>query len=158
MTKASSSNYRERLWPSPGLLIALLLLLPAVYMVITPISRAMALPLAIIVYVVISGSLVLMSPTVQVSGGVLSAGSARIPASALGEIELLDDAALRRTIGPGADARAYLLVRGFIHRGLRIEVIDANDPTPYWVLTSRKPQRFAAALESAKAEASTNAA
>jgi len=42
-------------------------------------------------------------------------------------------------------------VRGFIHRGLRIELIDSEDPTPYWVVTSRNPQRFAAAIEAAKA-------
>ena len=102
-------------------------------------------------YVLIAGSLVLMSPVVQVVDGVLSAGSARVPVSALGEIQELDDAKLRKTIGPGADARAYLLVRGFIHRGLRIELIDSEDPTPYWVVTSRNPQRFAAAIEAAKA-------
>ncbi len=154
MTKAASPTYRERLWPSPGLLIALLLLLPAVFMVMTPIEAALALPIAILVYLLISGSLVLMSPVVAVSNGVLSAGSAQVPVSALGEVTLLDDAALRRTIGPGADARAYLLVRGFIHKGLRVEIVDAEDPTPYWVLTTRRPQQFAAAINAARAQAS----
>lgn len=152
MTKVSPSSYRERLWPSPGLLIALLLLLPAVFMVITPIEAALALPAAIAAYVLIAGSLVLMSPVVRVENGVLTAGSAKVPLSALGAVTVLDDAALRKTLGPGADARAYLLVRGFIHRGLRIEIVDAEDPTPYWVLTSRRPQRFAAAIDAAKAE------
>ena len=151
MSNDSPSTYRERLWPSPGLMIALLLLLPAVAMVMTPINATFAIPTAIAVYVLIAGSLVLMSPVVQVVDGVLSAGGARVPVSALGEVQELDDAKLRKTIGPGADARAYLLVRGFIHRGLRIELIDSEDPTPYWVVTSRNPQRFAAAIEAAKA-------
>jgi hypothetical protein len=151
MSNNSTSSYRERLWPSPGLLIALLLLLPAVAMVMTPINAAFAIPTAVAAYALIAGSLVVMSPTVQVAEGFLSAGSARVPVSALGEVQVLDDEALRKTIGPGADARAFLLVRGFIHRGLRIEIVDANDPTPYWVLTSRKPQRFADAIATAKA-------
>ncbi len=154
MTKVSTSSYRERLWPSPGLMIALLLLLPAVYMVMTPLESALALPVAIAVYVLIAGSLLLMAPIVQVKDGVLSAGHANVPVSALGEVQVLDDASLRRTIGPGADARAHLLVRGFIHKGLRIELIDNEDPTPYWVLTSRRPQQFAQAIEAAKAEVS----
>ncbi|MDI6024309.1 DUF3093 domain-containing protein [Leucobacter sp. UT-8R-CII-1-4] len=153
MSKLSSSNYRERLWPSPGLMIALLLLLPAVYMVITPIQASLAIPIAIGVYLLIAGSLVLMSPVVQISDGVFSAGSAKIPVSALGEVELLDDAGLRRAIGPGADARAYLLVRGFIHRGIRVEVTDEADPTPYWILTTRRPQQLAAAIKQANAAA-----
>ena len=151
MSNDSPSSYRERLWPSPGLMIALLLILPAVTMVMTPINAAFAIPTAVAMYLLIAGSLVLMSPVVQVSEGVLSAGSARVPVTALGDVQELDDAQLRKTIGPGADARAYLLVRGFIHRGLRIEIIDDQDPTPYWVVTSRKPQRFAAAIEAAKA-------
>lgn len=152
MTKVSTSSYSERLWPSPGLLIALLLLLPAVYMVMTPLESALALPVAIAVYVLIAGSLVLLAPTIHVKGGVLIAGNAQVPVSELGEVQVLDDASLRRTIGPGADARAYLLVRGFIHKGLRIELVDNEDPTPYWVLTSRRPRKFAQAIEAAKAE------
>lgn len=154
MSKVSISSYQERLWPSPGLLIALLLLLPAVFMVITPIQAPLALPIAIAVYVLIAGSLVVMAPVVKVKDGVLSAGTAQVPVAVLGEVEVLDDAALRRTIGPGADARAHLLVRGFIHRGLRIELVDSEDPTPYWVLTSRRPQQFAQAIEAAKNEVS----
>lgn len=92
----------------------------------------------------------LSAPVVQVKDGVLFAGSASIPVSALGQVQVLDDETLRTTIGPGADARAFLLVRGFIHRGLRIEIADSSDPTPYWVLTSRKPQRFADAIAAAK--------
>lgn len=150
MSTDSPKGYRERLWPSPWLMIALLLLIPATIMTVTPIASAIAVPVAIAVYVLIAGSLMLMAPVLDVSAGRLKAGSAEVPVSALGEIALLDDAALRRTIGPGADARAYLMVRGYIHRGLRVEIVDDQDPTPYWVLTTRRPQALAAALEAAK--------
>ncbi len=153
MRNESPAGHRERLWPSPWLLIALLLLLPAVTMVVIPINASVAVPTAVAVYLVITGTLTLMSPVIELSGGELRAGSARIPVSALGEVELLGDAALRRVLGPEADARAYLVVRGYIHRGLRIEIVDAEDPTPYWLLTSRRPQTLAAAIEAAKAEA-----
>lgn len=153
MRNESPAGHRERLWPSPWLLIALLLLLPAVTMVVIPINASVAVPTAVAVYLVITGTLTLMSPVIELSGGELRAGSARIPVSALGEVELLGDAALRRVLGPEADARAYLVVRGYIHRGLRIEIVDAEDPTPYWLLTSRRPQTLATAIEAAKAEA-----
>lgn len=153
MRNESPAAHRERLWPSPWLLIALLLLLPAVTMVVIPINASVAIPTAVAVYLVITGTLTLMSPVIELSGGELRAGSAKIPVSALGEVDLLGDAALRRVLGPEADARAYLVVRGYIHRGLRIEIVDAEDPTPYWLLTSRRPQTLAAAIEAAKAEA-----
>ncbi len=150
MSTDSPRVFRERLWPSPWLLITLLLLVPAVTLTLTPINAGVALPTAIAVYLLVAGSLVLMSPAIEVSGEELTAGSARVPLSALGESQTLGDTALRRLIGPEADARAYLLVRGYIHRGVRIDIVDDQDPTPYWVLTSRRPEELAEAIRTAK--------
>lgn len=153
MTHPTDGTYRERLWPSPWLMIALLLFIPAVTLTVTPISATLALPIAFSVYLIIAGTLTIMSPRIELSDGQLSAGSARIPVKLLGEITRLDDQALRRTIGPDADARAYLVVRGYIHRAVRIEIADEADPTPYWVITTRRPQSLAAALEAARERA-----
>ena len=150
MSKPLPSEFRERLWPSPWLLIVLLLLIPAVMLTVTPLIPELALPIAIAAYVLIAGSLLLMAPSISVRDGVLHAGRASVPVAFTGQIEALDEGSLRRVIGPGADARAYLLVRGHIHRGLRIEITDAADPTPYWVMTTRKPQSLTAAIERAR--------
>lgn len=151
MTKPRESEFNEKLWPSPWLLITLLLLIPAVTMVILPLNQSLAVPLGVLVYAIIAGSLTLMAPSIRVRNGMLHAGGASIPLSLVGETETLDESALRRVIGPGADARAYLLVRGHIHRGVRLEIRDETDPTPYWVLTTRKPQTLVAAISAAKA-------
>ncbi|HWJ84512.1 MAG TPA: DUF3093 family protein, partial [Cellulomonas sp.] len=34
----------------------------------------------------------------------------------------------------------------WIHAGVRIELVDPADPTPYWIVTSRRPDELAAAL------------
>lgn len=147
MSSDPALRYTERLWPSPWLLASLLLLLPAVTLTVTPLSSALAVPIAILVYLLITGAFLLMTPSIVVTAETLRAGHAQIPLSALGEIEVLGSTALRRTIGPEADARAFLLVRGHIHRGIRIEVTDPKDPTPYWVITSRKAEQLAKALQ-----------
>lgn len=150
MSSDSPKAFRERLTPSPWLLIVLLLLIPAVMLTVTPVNAELAVPIAITVYVLIAGSLVLMSPVIEVANGQLSAGSAKAPIAVVGDIEQLNDAALRDLIGPGADARAFLVVRGYIHRGVRIDIVDEADPTPYWVLTTRKPKELAEALSAAR--------
>lgn len=151
MSKDPLVAYSERLWPSPALMITLLLIIPAVMLMIVPLNAAIALPVAIAAYLLIAGSLMLVSPSIRVQDGELFAGSARVPLSLLGEVTQLDDSALRRILGQGADARAFLLVRGYIHRGVHIELHDVDDPTPYWVLTSRRPVALAAAVEAARA-------
>lgn len=142
--------FRERLWPTPWLFVALLLIVPAVTLAVMPLNAGLALPLGIGFYVLIAGSLTLAAPAISVENGILAAGRARIPVSLLGEAVALDSDALRTAIGPQLDARAHLLVRGYIHRGVKIEVTDPADPAPYWVLTTRKPRTLLAAIDAAR--------
>lgn len=130
--------------------IALLLVVPAVALVLTPISAGNAIPIAVTTYVLLAAMSLLMSPSIRVENGVLSAGRAEIPVSQLGKVELLGADALRAAIGPGLDARSFLLVRGWIHRGVKIENIDPADPAPQWILTTRHPEKLAIAIEGAQ--------
>lgn len=144
--ETSGARYRERLLPSISFFVALLLLIPAVALVMTPINPSIAWPMAVGLYLFAAVVFVVLSPVIEVRDGTLFAGRAQIPVSLLGGIEPLGAEALREAIGPSADARSFMLVRGWIHRGLRIAVNDPADPTPYWILTSRKPLNLAAAL------------
>jgi len=83
---------------------------------------------------------------VQVGDGELRAGRARIGAEHLGTSTALDPEASRRLAGVEADARAYLLVRPYLKRAVRVEIRDPADPTPYWLIGTRHPERLAAAL------------
>ncbi|WP_336651000.1 MULTISPECIES: DUF3093 domain-containing protein [unclassified Leucobacter] len=142
--------YRERLLPGVGLYIALLLLVPAVALVLTPIDSTLALPVGIAAYLIVAVAVTLMCPLITVQGQRLTAGRAEIPVQQLGSIELLGSEGIRAAIGPGVDARSYLVVRGWIHRGVRIENIDPADPAPFWIITTRHPQKLAEAIEAAK--------
>jgi len=149
--RARTTDYRERLVPGPGLFLAVLLVVPAISLVLTPVNASIAFPTAVIVYLLCAVLLFTLSPTVTLSDGVLEAGRARIPVDQLGDIELLGAEALRHAIGPGLDARCYLLVRGWIHRGVKIENIDQADPAPFWIITTRHPRRLADAIEATRA-------
>ncbi|QIM16567.1 DUF3093 domain-containing protein [Leucobacter insecticola] len=154
MTIASDMlPYRERLIPGPGLFTALLLVVPGVSLVMLPIASELAVPVAVVIYALLVGTFLLLSPSLRVEGGRLTAGRASIPVDQLGSVELLGVEALRLAIGPGNDARNFLLVRGWIHRGVRIENIDPADPAPYWVLTTRHPEKLARSIEAARSNA-----
>lgn len=147
------TSYTERLWPTPWLFVATLLLLPAVTLVLTPVNVTVAVITAIVTYLVVGAAMLLSAPRISVVDGTLIAGNARIPVRMLGKVDELDDNALRLAIGPGCDARAHLMLRGYIHSGVRVEVTDVNDPAPYWVLTTRRPADLAAAINTARAAA-----
>lgn len=73
--------------------------------------------------------------------------------SALGEAEILEPEEARAWRTYKADTRAFLLLRSYIPRALRVEVTDPDDPTPYLYLSTREPERLAAALKTARAAA-----
>ena len=84
---------------------------------------------------------------VSVSDGWLRAGRARIEAEHLGEVAALDAEETRRVAGPEADARAYLLLRPYLKRAIRVEITDPADPAPYWLVSSRRPDDLATAIK-----------
>ncbi|MCS0604599.1 DUF3093 domain-containing protein [Streptomyces sp. LP11] len=89
------------------------------------------------------------SPRIRIVGDALIAGEAKIPVSALGASEVLDPEEARAWRTYKADTRAFMLLRAYIPRALRVEVTDPADPTPYLYLSTREPERLAAAIEAA---------
>ncbi|HXH80809.1 DUF3093 domain-containing protein [Nocardioides sp.] len=86
---------------------------------------------------------------VSVGDGVLQAGRAQIATEHLGAVTPLDPEAMRLLAGRDADARAFLLLRPYLKRGVRVDLDDPSDPAPYWLISSRHPDRLAAALVAA---------
>ena len=86
------------------------------------------------------------SAPVAVEAGWFRAGQARIEAKHLGEATALDAGETRRVAGREADARAYLLLRPYLKRAVRVEITDPADPAPYWLVSSRHPDELARAV------------
>ena len=76
----------------------------------------------------------------------LHVGRAFLDASHLGPAVALHRDDYRRRLGTEADARAYLVTRPYLDRGVLITVNDPTDPTPYWLVSSRHPDQTAAAI------------
>jgi hypothetical protein len=98
-----------------------------------------------VVWLLIAGS-----PIVAVRDGELVAGRAHIDAHLLGDAEILTGEDARLARGRDLDPRAWHIVRGGIDGVLRIPVLDADDPTPVWVVSTRTPDRLAAAIRRAQ--------
>jgi hypothetical protein len=76
----------------------------------------------------------------------LGVGVAQIPIALLGDAVALDPEAARRRRGPDADSRAFVALRGWVRTAVVVDVRDDRDPTPYWFISTRRPQQLAAAL------------
>lgn len=144
------THYRERLWPSFGIFLASALVIPAGLLVFLPINLIAGIVVALALYAGIVAALIYSTPTVAVTDTHLVAGRARLPLGMIGAVSVHrgDDARLER--GPRLDARAWLVIRGWVDPVVRIELTDPDDPTPYWILSSRRPDQFVQAIETVR--------
>ncbi|WP_308490907.1 DUF3093 domain-containing protein [Microbacterium terrisoli] len=149
-TPATARTYHERLTPSLWTIGAAAVVAPMVALVLAPFDRALGLPIGIAVAVGLVALLIATSPQVEVAGGELRAGRAHIPVGLLGSAEIMVGEQARQGRGPGLRRDAWHLIRGGVDGLVRITVTDPDDPTPEWVISSRTPDRLAAAIRRAQ--------
>ena len=148
--------YREKLWPAVWLYVATVLVIPATFLVFFPINVTVGIVVAFALYAACVVALIVGSPVVEVTDSEFIAGRARLPIAIVGEAEGFVELAAREQRGPRLDARAWLLIRGWVSPVVKVEVLDAADPAPYWLVSTRHPDAVVAAIAAAKATTTTS--
>jgi hypothetical protein len=143
---AEQAVYSERLWPTPGIWAATIAFGAGLGLIPAPISTQAALITAGLGFVGCVTLFVITTPTVRVTTETLIAGRAKVPVSLVSGIEELDPGQMRQARGVRLDARAYLCIRGWLPVGVKVFLADPEDPTPYWLISSRRPEALASAL------------
>ena len=145
-TNESSPAFRERLRPAVWVYLATGLVIPASLLIFLPISLAAGIAVAAGLYLAILVLLYVTTPTIEVADGELRAGRARIPLDFVARAAGFRGAEATAERGTRLDMRAYLLLRGWIDPVVRVELDDPDDPTPYWLVSTRRPDELVAAL------------
>jgi len=104
------------------------------------------LPYAVLVPAVLFGLWRLGRIDITVDDTELRVDDARLPREFVAEVVPLDANARRDLLGPHADPLAFVIQRPWIGGAVQVVLDDPDDPTPYWVISSRRPGRLAAAL------------
>ena len=94
----------------------------------------------------LAGAQALNRIRVSVEDDELRVDDARLPLSAIASVTVLDAQARRDLLGQDAEPLAFVIQRPWIPAGVRIDLDDPDDPTPYWYVSSRHPDELAAAL------------
>jgi hypothetical protein len=142
---------QERLWPSLGQWVFAFIMTTSLGIAY---GRAYGADLGIVVgiaatFVVIVG-LVVNTPLIQIDELNFRVGRARLPLQYVGKIQKLDEEQSRRARSTDANSNAHFQLRGGIKNTVIVEVTDAEDPHPYWQVSSRNPDELIAALNAAK--------
>lgn len=101
--------------------------------------------------------LIVTAPLVEVTDEEFRVGRAHIDWAHVGLVATLDAASADRARGRDADPRAFAVSRSLTTRtAVTIEVLDDDDPHPYWLVSTRNPQELGHAITQAQDAARTN--
>ena len=113
------------------------------------------LPYAVLAVVAVGVLLWLGRVEVRVTGagdGVeLWAGPAHLPASVMVRSAVVPRSAKSAALGRQLDPAAFVLHRNWVGPMVLAVLDDPDDPTPYWLVSSRHPDRVLAALRAERA-------
>jgi hypothetical protein len=135
------------------------------------------------IYTVLVGAVVALllnwgRPSIDVTGGELRVGQARLPLASTGEVTALDEAQTRSLRGPRGDPAAFLFIRPYLRQAVYVAVTSpvpeppaadsrrrgwlpwrrrgrAQRPVPgagapYWLVCTRHPAELAAAISASR--------
>ena len=126
------------------------LVIPASLLVFLPINLTLGVVCAAVLYAACAILLIISSPWIEVTDAALLAGRARLPLPNVGDATGFSGNEATQQRGPKLDARAWLVIRGWISPVVKVDVLDASDPTPYWLVSTRHPNDLIAALKQAR--------
>jgi hypothetical protein len=89
---------------------------------------------------------------IAVVGDVLVVDDARLPVRYITAVESLNQEQKRDLLGPCAHPFAFVVQRPWIRTTAKVVLADPEDPTPYWVVSCRRPDRLATAVAEAGAD------
>ena len=85
---------------------------------------------------------------IEVDENEMRAGPAHIELKYLGKATVLDSKEMGRIRTRDADPASFLIFRFWRSTGVKVEINDTRDKTPYWLITSKRNNELAKILNS----------
>lgn len=141
-------DYSERLYvPLRWWVLGTLLIATFWLAMVAAVPEPLAWAITALMLALLAAGFLAYGTRITVSQGDLRVGKAHIGGQYLGDATTLDKDATKRVAGVEADARAHLVLRPYLKRSVRVAVADPEDPTPYWLISTRNPDALVAALQ-----------
>ncbi len=138
--------YRERVVPGPGGFIPLVLIAPTGFLTLSPINANLGVLIGVFGTALVVALLIWLSPVIELTDKTLRVGKAEIPRGALGLASPIESADAFSERGPKLNALAFIRFQPTVKTLIKIEITDPQDPTPYLLFSTRRPELLAKAI------------
>jgi cation transport ATPase len=142
-----TSSFREVIRPPLWLILFIYLMLFSIVVAIWAAfdnrSAAVSALIAIAVGVILIFS---TKGEITFDGHELRVGKAHIEQKYCGSVTVLNRSEFLRARTRGIDPAAHLALLFWVSQGVKIEINDSRDPTPYWLISTRRGEELKRAL------------
>jgi len=143
--------YRETVWASWLSTLPVVLIAPSLAFVVIPFTDfviatligSSALVVCLVVVLALAPKIVVVQEDREI---LLQVNAARIRTSHISSVEIISKSEVRAERGPKLDARSFRVFQPSVPQMIKIHLQDENDPTPYWLVSTRNPSALKAAL------------
>lgn len=142
----SKPLYSERVVPNLGTFAAVLVLLPSTTIIAEPFDFRVGVSIGLVGVIGLWSLLFFKAPHIVVTDSDLAVGGVSVPRKFVGIPEVVEKEQIFRERGPNLDPAAHRVFQGTVKTALKIPLTDPEDPTPYWLVSTRKPREFLEAL------------
>ncbi|MDE2408946.1 MAG: DUF3093 domain-containing protein [Actinomycetales bacterium] len=148
--QSNSLNYRERVLPSVWSLWPVLLILPTTWLTLLPfnarIGEFTGLLLGLLFSIGVLVSIWFASPVIEVDERGFAVGDSLLPLDVITGYEVIPANRAFEERGHLLDPSAYVRFQLSVNTLIKLQITDANDSTPYWLIATRNPQAIADSL------------
>jgi hypothetical protein len=145
--KPKSPLYKERVLPSFGTFAAIFALFPSIAIVSEPFDIRIGLAIGVGAVLAIWALLIFRAPKIELSELELKVDRVSILRTLIGEAEVISKEGIFLERGPNLNPGAHKVFQGSVKKAIKIPITDAEDPTPYWLISTRNPDKLAELLK-----------
>jgi hypothetical protein len=140
-------QYSEWVLPNWTSFLPTLGIFPTMWLTFLPINVTVGFWSGIALTALVVFLMIAKSARVEVSEGSLKVANAQIERKFITSVEAIgaDQAFFER--GSGLDTRAWIHFQGSVKTLAKVRINDPEDPTPYWLFSTRNPAELKGVLE-----------
>ena len=138
--------YSEWVLPKWTSFLPVLGIFPTLWLTFVPINDVLGTWLGISLTFVVVALKIAKSPRIRVTADQLEVANAKIERKFIRGAQAIGPDGVFAARGRDLDSRAWIYFQGSVDSLLRVELADPNDPTPYWLFSTRKPEVLKKAL------------
>ena len=143
----SSATFREVMRPPLWLIAFLYFMLFSLVLAIWAATDNRAAIISALIAIVVGAAFIFMAKEeITYDGTQLRVGKAHIDSQYCGTVTVLNHREFQRARTREADPAAHLALLFWVSEGVKIEITDSRDSTPYWLISTKRGDDLKRAL------------